>query len=86
MLVTNEIASVNAPVPLGDGQLTSGHFSSFLNQSWFPFHAGKSVSNSSEWDSAWKHLMDSSGLSSEEFFEFVRHCSLRFGYQAPKIL
>ncbi len=88
-LVTNETKSVSesAILPKSDPPPEPAHFAAFIEQAWKPAH---STSLSSEieilavWKVTWDALQKASGLSGNEFENFVRDCKLEFGQMLPQ--
>ena len=83
-LVTNRTPSTSASLPSGGDAPVPNNFAAFLEQAWQPahrYHSDKEIVVPIEWQTAWKAMLTSSGLSEAEFFSFVRDCQLEFGFQ-----
>lgn len=84
-LITNQIPSPNAKLPVGVPPPTPKHFAAFLEQVWKP--ARTTFSDAPDvpisWKPAWEKLQMASGLSVENFNVFVKDCELEFGYKLP---
>ena len=86
-LVTSDIPSTRAEVPLGDTRPSPSHFAAFLEQAWKPAQRSSPASGldvPNEWLPAWNALRDASGLADDEFKEFARDCFLDFNYQVDR--
>ena len=86
-LITSNLPSTHAQVPLGERRPTPSHFAAFIEQVWRPAHQSSPDAHfdiPSVWLPAWRALCKASGLGANEFQEFVRDCVLEFGYQVDQ--
>ena len=86
-LITSNLPSTHAQVPLGERRPTPSHFAAFIEQVWRPAHQSSPDAPfdiPSVWLPAWRALCKASGLGANEFQEFVRDCVLEFGYQVDR--
>ncbi|MEX0682749.1 MAG: hypothetical protein WD904_12680 [Dehalococcoidia bacterium] len=67
------------------GQNTPGeprHFAAFIEEVWKSARASiEGYTVPQRWARIWAQLQEASGLSTEEFGDFVRHCDLDFGWK-----
>ncbi len=85
-LVTNDHPSVADTVPVSDPLPTSRHLAAFLEHAWQPVvqgHVREEHDLPAEWQYAWEHLRDASGLGAPDFMDFVQHCALDFDWRLP---
>ena len=86
-LITNQIVSsaTNATLPTGDPPPTPKHFAAFIKQAWEPAHGTSpdaAPNIPSEWQPTWDAVRLASGLPQDDLADFVRNCSLEFGFEA----
>ena len=82
-LVTNDSPSAHALVPADDPRPRPPHFAAFIEQAWKPAQRslpGTRFDVPSEWSPAWDTIRNASGLTDDEFQNFVRDCFLDFNY------
>jgi hypothetical protein len=84
-LVTNKYASNSTAqaMPSTANPPSPYHLQAFLKQAWEPMQAHPGFDSSGPWSSVWKSVVDASGLSADEFAEFVTDCSLDFQTSTP---
>lgn len=85
-LVTNQHPSISDQLPVGDPSPAPRHFAAFVEQAWRPSHLAASTSEirvPAAWLVTWNALRDASGLTGEEFNNFVLDCELDFGRSLP---
>jgi energy-coupling factor transporter ATP-binding protein EcfA2 len=83
-LVTNNMPSLSAAIPIGEPPPTPLHFAAFIEQVWNRARtAGSGWTTPEPWKPTWNKLQEASGLIPEDFEIFVRGCELEFGYRPP---
>ena len=90
-LITNEFASTssNTSIPTNDPSPTPRHFAAFIDQAWSPAHrtpSNDTVRVPDEWQQAWAKILETTQLTAAEFENFVRDCSLEFGFNTQSWL
>ena len=83
-LVTNQYASnsTTASMPKNSSPPSPYHFAGFVEQAWKPAQRKGEVVFEGQWESVWREIQTVTGLSMEDFKEFVLDCYLDF--QTPK--
>ena len=76
-LFTNRTPSTSDQIPSEDSR-SSRHMAAFLQQVWSPAQKSQDATWSppADWANAWEIIRGASGLSPEEFLNFVRDCKL----------
>jgi len=85
-LVTNQFASSSSKgsMPQNKSQPSPYHFAAFIEQAWKPAQNKGKIDFSGAWESVWREIQKNTGLSVEEFKEFILDCSLDFQASNPK--
>lgn len=87
-LVTNDIPSVHDSIHGATSALKSSHFSAFIEQAWKPVKLGHRTVDETKkdgWSAHWDKLQQVSGLSAQQFAEFINDCELTFGYSKGEL-
>ena len=86
-LVTNDYASTSdsSSLTYSGRKPTPFHFAAFIEQAWNRAQESGVSDVPKEWQPLWNDLQESSGLSEEQFLEFIQNCEFEFGYKLPDL-
>jgi hypothetical protein len=82
-LITKQMPSTSASIPIGDKTPTPKHFAAFLEQAWKLKRGQSIVAIPEPWLPALEEFRRASGLSQTDFDDFARDCELEFGWRLP---